>query len=70
MKQEDKIRRKVEVECFVISDIIKNIWRIMAEDKGYVISQKRGYGRKWRSGERKYLSKKEYPIENIKGKDI
>lgn len=66
MKKEDKIRRKVEVECFVISDIIKNIWRI----RGYVICQKRGYGRKWRSGERKYLNKKEYPIENIKGKDI
>lgn len=48
MKQEDKIRRRVEVECFVISDIIKNIWRIMAEDKGYVICQKRGFGRSFR----------------------
>ena len=45
MKQEDKIRNKVEVGCFVISDIIKSI---MAEDKGYVISQKRGCWRKWR----------------------
>ena len=48
MKQEDKIRNKVEVGCFVISDIIKNIWSIMAEDKGYVISQKRGCWRKCR----------------------
>lgn len=48
MKQEDKIRKRVEVGCFVISDIIKNIWSIMAEDKGYVISQKRGCWRKWR----------------------
>ena len=36
MKTEDKIRKKVEVGSFVIS----NIWRIMAENKGYVISQK------------------------------
>lgn len=35
MKKENKIRKKVEVECFIISDIMKNIWRILAEDKGY-----------------------------------
>lgn len=28
MKNEDKIRRKVEVGCFVISGIIKNLWKI------------------------------------------
>lgn len=42
-----------EVECFIITDIMKNIWTILAGEKGIVITQKRGYGRSFRKRIRK-----------------